>query len=454
MTEQGNNEALAIAPWRWTLLGVILLAAIAALYVYARPLYSPVLRLWAVDAFRYPFLDAEGYITPRQCFLRGIDVYVSDPCDVLGRLMGNSPFCLRFFLIPSDPKYTPAFAGAFISCYAWATTRLAPVTGRWAKTVFALGFFSPPVVFAIERGNLDLFIFALAMAMILLLERGKIARLLAYALSIFGFLLKFYPIMLILLAVKERPRLTALVAALTAGSIAAYIAVFHHELLLLLPNIANPGPFEYVIGAHVLSNGLGYFLRHTGYPLPPGLMATLMAVQILASLVFAVSLMRDNRFGGAVQALTLRETSGLLTGALLLCGCFFSGVSIGYRAIHMLFALPALIRMAKIWRGMEPAGSCWWRHADLLALALLWMPVALLIPRAAHLKLAANGAWMSRIFDVIWLCREIGWWVMITLLLAMILRLFSAMPCIVALRQALPWLDCSLPTLPVEAIPG
>jgi hypothetical protein len=427
-----------IPPWRWTMLGAVLFAAAAALYIYARPLYSPFLSLWAFTPFRYPFLDSEAYITIRQCFARGIDVYATNPCDVLGRLEVNSPFCLYLFLIPADPGYNSLFAGGIIALYAWATTRLAPVAGLWPNILFALGFFSPPVVFAIERANLDLFIFALATAIILLLERGKIARLLAYALSIFGFLVKFYPIMLILLAVRERPRLTALIAAITAAIIAIYGSVFYHELLRMAPNVPNPGPFGYDFGASLLASGLGSLLRHK-------IMTVMLPLQILASLGVALKIMRDARLGTALQALTSRETNSLLAGALLLIGCFFTGVSIGYRAIHLLLALPALIRLAAIGRALPPPARPCWRHADFLAITLLWLPVVQLMAKGG--AEIPTTPLLAICYFLAWLCREIGWWWLMTLLGAMVLRLFATMQSTAALRQALPWLGRILPGL-------
>jgi len=51
-----------------------------------RALYFGALGLFGFEPFRFPFLDIHAVLAAAQCQWAGIDVYLSNPCDALGRL--------------------------------------------------------------------------------------------------------------------------------------------------------------------------------------------------------------------------------------------------------------------------------------------------------------------------------------------------------------------------------
>ena len=77
-------------------IGVLCLYAImAGLWLSgAHSLYFGTLRLLGVEPFSFPFLDTHAVLAAAECGRQGIDVYLSNPCDVLGRPHVYSPLWL------------------------------------------------------------------------------------------------------------------------------------------------------------------------------------------------------------------------------------------------------------------------------------------------------------------------------------------------------------------------
>jgi len=78
-------------------LGLLCLYAIMAVLWLsgAHPLCFGVLRLLGIEPFGFPFLDTHAVLAAAECRRQGIDVYLSNPCDVLGRPHGYSPLWLE-----------------------------------------------------------------------------------------------------------------------------------------------------------------------------------------------------------------------------------------------------------------------------------------------------------------------------------------------------------------------
>src|SRR5262249_50785899 len=87
--------------------GLIAMIALALLYQLESVSYYRVLALIGIVPFRYPFLDFEYILASVDCWQRGIDVYVNNPCDVLGLRFGYSPLWLRFSILPRKEWTNP-----------------------------------------------------------------------------------------------------------------------------------------------------------------------------------------------------------------------------------------------------------------------------------------------------------------------------------------------------------
>jgi hypothetical protein len=79
------------------------------LYEYAdSDLYEHILRWYGVVPFRFPFVDISGALAAWECARQGVDVIVSDPCDVLHRGYNYSPLWMAASAIPLGVRDTTA----------------------------------------------------------------------------------------------------------------------------------------------------------------------------------------------------------------------------------------------------------------------------------------------------------------------------------------------------------
>ena len=188
-------------------LATVSFLAFALVHAIDRPVYFAVLRSIHVHPFPRPFLDARFVTAQVECWSRGVDVYVRNPCDPLGRTLDYSPLWLRLpFLARSDgatPVFGLAIDLAFLAALFGLPWRLA---GAFDAVVAVGAVMSWATIFAIERGNTDLLMFAAAVLFAHLSTRSAPARIAGYALILCVGLLKFSPLSLLALLVREPAR--------------------------------------------------------------------------------------------------------------------------------------------------------------------------------------------------------------------------------------------------------
>src|SRR5262245_26822898 len=86
------------------IVGIILLAAFVFFWAIhwfeLLSTYERILRFLGVPAFvKMPFADFHQVLSAAECYRQGVDVYVTNPCDVLGRRYIYSPLLIA--LIPA-----------------------------------------------------------------------------------------------------------------------------------------------------------------------------------------------------------------------------------------------------------------------------------------------------------------------------------------------------------------
>src|SRR5690348_9341255 len=71
--------------------GLAAIIALTFLYHLVPQYYYGVLAFLGFEPFRYPFLDLQNVLSWVDCWQHGIDVFVNNPCDVLGRVLDYPP---------------------------------------------------------------------------------------------------------------------------------------------------------------------------------------------------------------------------------------------------------------------------------------------------------------------------------------------------------------------------
>jgi hypothetical protein len=154
------------------------------MYIFARGAYFSTIEHYQFGVWKYPFLDFEIIPAAVECWSRGIDIYVVNPCDPLGRPGVYSPIWLWLPVLPTGAWWTGFYGTCIALGLCAALTVLPPVGGLRNRFILLAAIVSPHVVFAVERANIDVVIFIGTAIVVLLLERSAGFRAAGYALAL------------------------------------------------------------------------------------------------------------------------------------------------------------------------------------------------------------------------------------------------------------------------------
>lgn len=278
------------------------------------------------------FLDTHALLASNDALALGRDVYRFNPLDYFGRphvyphawlLLG------KLGLTRADGAALGFALGT--AFFVTAVAGLRPRTSGelvWALLVLC----SPPVLLALDRGNNDLVIFVLLAPVVpCLLSPRRGASYLAVLLIALATALKIYPAAaaLVLLAGKtvREVRLRLAVMAAVFAVMACDLVVDFGRYGGLVPRpdgLMTLGAANVFLAAGAsdrLAGGLG-----------------LLAGGVLAASLWRLDWLRDWSIAPELRAAWV----GFVLGAILLTGCFFAGLSFGYRWIFSLWLLPFL----------------------------------------------------------------------------------------------------------------
>lgn len=245
----------------------------------------------------------------------------------------------------------------------------------WRALGVSVLFFTPPIIFGFERGNLDFVLFMLCVVAAWQWSRSeRLGRLFwPVALMSAGAVLKLYPLFAMFggaLAETGRRRQVWL------GGIAivlGYWALNLPELNLVLRKL--PIAVEAQWGCLVLFTRVEDFvnLRSDSLGVLAGVSWTSLALPAYA-LAAAVAAWVGMRLAGRFRSTTIPGTEWAYywVGALICCGAF-AGINYAYRWVFVLLTLPLLLRCV---RSPEPAVALWARMALIAVLISLAAPLS------------------------------------------------------------------------------
>jgi hypothetical protein len=395
-------------------------------------LYEDILRWCGIVPFRLPFVDISYSLAAWECTRQSVDVILSNPCDILHRGYSYSPLWMTVSPIPLGVDNTMAVGWCLDLLFIGSLTLLPPPRRAVELLLVLAATLSTMVVFALERANLDILLFTVALAAGLLAECRASIRVVGYGLATVAALLKYYPIMVLITVFRERPpRFFAITLALT-GALAVFWIVYHAEIAEGLPGIPR-GPYNTdLFAAQNLPFLLGEAARNVAGPSSwAPLIGRMFAAAIYATLigvcwVVCRRLLGSGELGAALASLSGLERTLLVIGCAVIVGCFFAGQSIGYRGVFLLMVIPGLLGIARppASRNLRAVGT----GASVVIVLLMWGECfRLALYRAFELP-GVPATTAGQLGFYFWLIRELGWWWTVAIMLGVLADFLAASP--------------------------
>lgn len=308
--------------------------------------------LWpylGVDSAPTLFYDARNVAAAADCWALGYDPLVENPCDPAARVLVYPRVWVFLHYLGVTQDRTPLFGGIIVVLFLASVLLL---VGRLSMTqgfIVAAAVVSPAVLLAIERGNVDIVLFAVfVLAVFAWGARDRVSPLLSPALILASALAKLYAIF-------------ALPAYLFTGvrrmrwAVAGGFVIMAVYLLLTLSDFrqvmtAPEGGLRYSYGARILIGDI-YHRFDPGTWAYGSLVAQLIAIVpvVAVSAAIWVWLRRRLPTPSATERIGTRMLAFNL-GALTYLGTFATRKSGDYRLVMVLLTLPLLLE----WGGGEP----------------------------------------------------------------------------------------------------
>ncbi len=400
-----NSAGRSRPRWRLLVPGVVLglYGVLAALWLCGwHRAYFHVLRLFAFEPFRFPFLDSHAVLAAVECRRAGIDVYLTNPCDVLGRPHVYSPLWLRIVPLGIDTSANMAVGIALGMLFVAALVALFRPRRVSDAGLMLLAALSPMSVYALERANSDLVVFVLVVTGCGLLQLPQRWGRAGYALHFLAGLLKYYPLVLLVFCLREQHS-RAIAAIAAAGAVLLSLVIGDRaELLRALANIPHTSYFSDSFAAVNLPFGLATVV---GTPAPRALALSLIAVIAgLASVwirrALAVLDRADLEWGGF-------QADCLIAGSLLLIACFFAAQNVDYRGVYFVLVIPGLVQLRA--EAATPEARSWLGLLMAAVVFVAWGEVLRRTLNEAAGAIAAEAV-EARLQMLFWLGRELAWW--------------------------------------------
>ena len=352
--------------------GVLLaLFLLGATFIAGFALGVPTSAMWAwfgVDHEGLAFPDLTIVTHALGCVSRGIDPYVTTACDPWGRIYNYPPITLLLSHLGIREWHTVKLGLALDIAFCAVLGAILTARTWVGHLVMFLAVLSYPVLWAIERGNVDLAILIGCVA-VCLVARGRSLspyRNCAAGLMVATmFVAKLYPI--VALTALWRDRRTALasiaVAALVLGG---YLAAYPGTLKAVRE--LTPFMTERSYGAGVLVGHL--YLRATDSStavLPDSVRLTSYLVSALALLVATVIALRAHRrIGRLLQFPPGLEFRLAVVGVSIYCLTYCLGTNFNYRLVFLVLSIPLFVSRWESTRDRH------WLLLAILVLGLLW----------------------------------------------------------------------------------
>jgi len=325
------------------LAGVLVVCFFAALLSYRGVSGTTPWATVGIEPGDKSFADLRSVTSSWDCEHRGIEAFPNNPCDPFHRPANYPRVWTRLGVFGlGEGDTVPLGVAIGVVFFAAALTVAGPLTlGEGA--VYSVALLAPATMLGVERGNVDLLMFALVVLGLLLLRRSPWA---GAAPIVLAGALKLFPAFALASFVRLRRRWTALLASVVA--LGAYAAVTLNDIRTLRHVIPRVVVNSY--GAGVVVEALR--LAHVSWVQSAGEVRYVRLAVIALGLLLALALVRVRRSAAAGDAGGELRLDAFWTGAAVYVGTYVFESNFDYRLAFLLLCVPQLCAWAR--RGGAP----------------------------------------------------------------------------------------------------
>ncbi len=325
-----------VSPGRGWLLGFMCAGAALFTWLVVIHGYERSWHTWGVVSADTPFLDLRVITAGAESHAQGFDPLYNNPFDAMQRRMNYPRVWQGLFAFGLTQRHTVPLGIAIVAGFLMGVFVFARHLNALSAAGVATALLSPAVMLCLERGNIDLVLFSVAALALLVLQRSPV---LATGVLFGGFVLKLYPIIGLVVLLRENRRRFYLLIFSSAVAVAAYMIWYRTDISAILE--ATPSQTWLSFGLITTARSLTENL--TDVPGPWLIVAQILGSGALVALLAAM-VWRLSRQG---QATALSEDAmpnldAFRLGAGIYVGTFLLGSNFDYRLIFLIFTVPQL----------------------------------------------------------------------------------------------------------------
>ena len=278
------------------------------------------------------FFDLRSVTSGWECARQHVGAWPDNPCDPWGRPENYPRIWMAASILGLGQGDTYVLGAMIVVAFFVAAVLVVPRDAPIADSlVYAFALCSPAVMLGVERGNVDLALFAMVAAAGLVMRRTPSGPPLAAALILVAAILKLFPIA----AVGMLTGLPRRVAAVCISSVLTVFALYAAATLGDIRTIDRvlPQDDEYAYGVHITGDWLGHLVG-SGSMWDTALVA--------GAIVVALGLRR--RLSVRLAMSPSRELDLFCAGAGVYVATFALVRSADYRLVFLLLTVPQLVR--------------------------------------------------------------------------------------------------------------
>jgi hypothetical protein len=326
--------------------GVVVLAYLGAVAVARLVFDFDLWRLFGVPTADRLFRDTQNVTSAADCVRLGHDVLRDNPCDPLNRPLNYPRIWLISAYVGMNQSWTVPFGLLIAVLFGAAVWSLFGRLTARQGIVVALAVCSPAVMFGVERGQVDLLVFALVVVAVVAWRTERVSWAASPALVLAAAVAKLFPAIGLAAYPLARSRRAALVAIGAGVVFIGYLAATADDIRAISQVTPQGQYFSY--GARILVAAIARSVDAQAWvALGPIRQIVAAAPLAVAALGAWVAWQRSALLQALTPSVASRsdnwERLAFHIGALLFVGTFAVANNWDYRLVFLLLCLPQLL---------------------------------------------------------------------------------------------------------------